>query len=104
MIICSKQEGNGTFREFLLDDAAAEDEIRVKTHLAHRVSGSVIAEAEWMDAGVITRSPHGLRASVARAVRGKRQAFVVLDRVFSNEVAALQAIALNFETRTRAHH
>lgn len=104
MIICSKQEGNGTFREFLVDDAGSEDEIQVKTHLAHRVSGSVITETEWMDAGVITRSPHGLRASVAKAVHGKGQAFVVLNRTFNNEVAALQAIALNFEACNRAHH
>jgi hypothetical protein len=101
MIICSKQEGNGTYREFMLDDADGADEVPVKTHLAHRADGRVIAEDEWTDAGLITRAPGGLKAAVAKpASRGKR-GFVNLESVFTNEIAALQAIAVNFKAATR---
>lgn len=100
MIICSKQEANGSFREFMLDDAVEAPEVPVKTHLAHRADGRVIAEEEWTDAGVITRAPNGLKAAVAG--RGKR--FVKLDSTFTNEVAALQAIAMHFKPAARLKH
>jgi hypothetical protein len=85
MIICSKDEGNGTFREFVLDDSEAGDEVPVKTHLAN--------ERVWSNAGVITRAAEGLVAAVAEAPGD----FVKLNKLFSNEIAALQAIALHYK-------
>ena len=86
MIICSKTEGNGATREFLLDDTDGSAEVHVRTHS----SGS----DEWHEAGVIVRGGKGLEASVVRSV--EQGQFVKLDRVFSNEIAALQAIAVNY--------
>lgn len=97
MIICSKPEANGAFREFMLDDTSADHQVHVKTHLAHRTDGRIVAEDDWIDAGVIIRAPEGLKAAVAKPVgRGKR-AFVNLDELYSNEIAALQAIAVNYK-------
>ena len=96
MIICSKPEANGAFREFMLDDADAGDEVRVKTHLAHRTDGRIVAEDGWTDAGVITRAPEGLKAAVVKPARRGKPAFVSLDELYTNEVAALQAIAVNY--------
>lgn len=88
MIICSKPEGNGTTREFLFDDTNAGDAVHVKTHL----SGAV--DEEWHEAGVIIRGGNGLEASVVRSsVPGQ---FVKLERIFKNEIAALQAIAVSY--------
>ncbi len=99
MIICSKHEGNGTYREFVLDDAEMGDRVPVKTHLAHRAGEITVSEEDWRDAGLITRARDGLEASVLKPTRrGARSAdFVKLDRVFPNEIAALQAIAVNYE-------
>lgn len=93
MIICSKHEGNGTYREFVLDDRELGDKIAVKTHLAHR-TGDITLTDDWRDAGVITRSHQGLEAAVLHSARG---GFMKLDKLFSNEIAALQAIALSYE-------
>jgi hypothetical protein len=95
MIICSKHEGNGTYREFVLDDAELGDEVPVKTHLAHRTDDPTIADDDWTEAGIIVRAPDGLKA----AVRGKfgKTGFTKLDELFSNEIAALQAIAVHYE-------
>jgi hypothetical protein len=103
MIICSKHEGNGTYREFILDDAILDAEVQVKTHLAHRSEEGMIAEDAWTEAGVITRAPEGVKAAVAtsRRQRGKG-ALVKLDELFTNEIAALQAIALHYEAPARA--
>jgi len=94
MIICSKHEGNGTYREFILDDAELGEEVAVKTHIAHRSGDDVVAE-DWTEAGVIMRAPEGLKA----AVRGRfgKTGFKKLDELFTNEIAALQAIAINYE-------
>jgi len=99
MIICSKHEGNGTYREFVLDDAEMGDRVPVKTHLAHRAGEITVADDDWRDAGLITRARDGLEASVLKPTRrGARSAdFVKLDRVFPNEIAALQAIAVHYE-------
>lgn len=97
MIICSKHEGNGTYREFMLDDAHLGDEVHVKTHLRHRVDGDTVATDDWMDAGIITRAPNGLKA----AVRGRRKGLVSLDKLFTNEIAALQAIAVHYVPASR---
>jgi uncharacterized protein YbjT (DUF2867 family) len=97
MIICSKDEGNGTFREFALDNAEIGERARVKTHLAHRTDDGLVADDDWRDAGVIVRAANGVEASILRSVpRGRRSDFVKLDQVFSNEVAALQAIAKHY--------
>lgn len=90
MIICSKPEGNGATREFLLDDTQGGKEVHVRTHL----SGHDSQSGEWHEAGVIIRGGKGLEASVVRSV-GQGQ-FVKLDRVFNNEIAALQAIAVSY--------
>ena len=95
MIICSKHEGNGTYREFVLDDAEQGDEVAVKTHIAHRSGEDAADDDGWTEAGVIVRAPDGLKAAV-RARFGK-PGFKKLDDVFSNEIAALQAIAVNYE-------
>ncbi len=95
MIICSKHEGNGTYREFMLDDADVGEQIQVKTHLAHRSADSVVAVDEWTDAGIIKREPDGLKAAV-RAKFGKTD-FVDLDELFTNEIAALRAIAVHYD-------
>jgi hypothetical protein len=92
MIICSKHEGNGTYREFMLDSTEQGEEVHVKTHLAHRGGNRVVAVDEWTDAGIIRRAPDGLKA----AVRGK-PGFVDLEKLFTNEIAALQAIAVSYE-------
>lgn len=100
MIICSKQEGNGTFREFMFDDTDQGDEVHVKTHLAHRQDGRIVATDDWIDAGMIKRAGAGLEAAVLKPVRRGKAAkpgFVKLQTLFTNEVAALQAIAVNFE-------
>jgi hypothetical protein len=97
MIICSKPEANGTFREFMFDDTHEGHEVRVKTHLAHRTDGHVVAEDGWTEAGVIIRAPEGLKAAVAKPARRGKPAFVNLDELYSNEVAALQAIAVNYK-------
>ncbi len=97
MIICSKDEGNGTFREFALDNAEFGDKAPVKTHLAHRTDGGMVADDEWRDAGVIVRAQGGVEASILRSVRrGRMSDFVKLDKLFPNEVAALQAIAKHY--------
>ena len=100
MIICSKHEGNGTYREFMFDDADAGEEIHVKTHLRHRADGEVLADDDWTDAGVIKRAGDTLEAAVLKpSRRGKnaRTGLVKLDSRFSNEIAALQAIAVNYQ-------
>jgi hypothetical protein len=97
MIICSKPEANGVFREFVLDDAEEGDKVHVKTHLAHRTDGRVVAEDDWTDAGVITRAPEGLKAAVVKPARRGKPAFVSLDELYTNEIAALQAIAVNYK-------
>ena len=99
MIICSKHEGNGTYREFVLDDREMGEKVPVKTHLARRAgSVTVTNDDDWCDAGVITRARDGLEASVLLpARRGARSSdFVKLDRLFPNEIAALQAIAVTY--------
>ncbi|MEQ1867049.1 MAG: hypothetical protein ABL996_20605 [Micropepsaceae bacterium] len=101
MIICSKDEGNGTFREFALDNAAFGDKAAVKTHLAHRTDEGFVADDEWRDAGMIKRADGGVEASILRSVRrGRMSDFVKLDKVFPNEVAALQAIAKHYVAST----
>ena len=101
MIICSKHEGNGTYREFVLDDRDLGDKIAVKTHIAHRTGDITLAD-DWRDAGVITRSRQGLEAAVLH--HGLRGKYVKLDRLFSNEIAALQAIALHYEAEPALAH
>jgi hypothetical protein len=104
MIICSKHEGNGTYREFIVDDAKLDAEVQVRTHLAHRSEDGTMAEDDWAEAGVITRAPEGVQAAVAtRRQRGKA-ALVKLDELFSNEIAALQAIALHYEPPAQSPH
>lgn len=98
MIICSKQEGNGTFREFMLDDTAAGDRVPVKTHLAHRTDGQVISGGDWTDAGIITRAPGGLKAAVAKSARRGKAGFTNLEATYTNEIAALQAIAIAYKS------
>jgi hypothetical protein len=90
MIICSKPEADGLTREFLLDDAQPGTEVRVKTHL----SGISKGTEEWFEAGVIIRAANGLEASVLNPC--DRGNFVKLDRVFANEIAALQALAVSY--------
>jgi hypothetical protein len=99
MIICSKHEGNGTYREFMLDDAELSDRVPVKTHLAHKAGEITVSDDDWRDAGLITRARDGLEALVLKpSRRGSRSSdFVKLDRVFPNEIAALQAIAVHYE-------
>jgi hypothetical protein len=93
MIICSKHEGNGTYREFVLDDTQLSTNVHVRTYLAQ--PDQAVSDNDWTDAGVITRVPDGLRASVRRRFQA---GFTNLDDVFPNEIAALQAIALSFES------
>jgi hypothetical protein len=85
MIICSRQEENGTTREFLIEqDEGAE--VHVKTHLANR--------DDWSAAGIITRAGHGIEVAVlSPAAEGQ---LIKLDRTFRNEVAALQALAVSY--------
>lgn len=96
MIICSKPEANGTFREFMLDDANEGREVQVKTHLAHRSDGGVVAEDDWTDAGIIIRAPEGVKAAVVKPARRGKPSFVNLNELYTNEIAALQAIAVNY--------
>ena len=98
MIICSKQEGNGTFREFMLDDTASGDEVPVKTHLAHRSDGQIVSGGDWTEAGIITRAPGGLKAAVAKPARRGKPGFMNLDATYTNEIAALQAIAVAYKS------
>ena len=93
MIICSKHEGNGTTREFVLDDTEMGDRVPVKTHLVQGGDG-------WHDAGIITRAGHVWEASVLKPSRR----FVKLDKVFPNEIAALQAIAVSYEAAPQPKH
>ncbi len=90
MIICSKPEADGATREFLLDDTQSGTEVPVKTHL----SGDTAKEDEWFEAGVIIRASNGLEASVLSP--SEHGNLVKLDRVFPNEIAALQAIAVSY--------
>lgn len=107
MITCSKHEGNGTYREFVLDDAEMGDRVPVKTHLAHRAGDITVGDDDWREAGLIVRARNGLEASVIkptrRGVAGSAD-FVKLDRVFPNEIAALQAIAVSYEAAPQLPH
>ena len=101
MIICSKDEGNGTFREFALDDAAPGEKTAVKTHLAHKTDDGLVADDDWRDAGIIVRGAKGVEAAILRSVRrGRTSDFVKLEQVFANEVLALQAIAKHYVPAT----
>lgn len=86
MIICSKQEDNGMTREFLIDQLIGE-EVHVKTHLADH--------DDWSEAGIITRATNGLEVAIPS--RGSSGHFVKLDKTFTNEIAALQAIAVSYQ-------
>jgi hypothetical protein len=98
MIICSKHEGNGTYREFKLDDAQSGDEVHVKTHLRHRADGDALSDDDWTDAGVIKRAGDTLEAAVlARRGKSAKVGLIKLDSRFTNEIAALQAIAVNYQ-------
>jgi len=100
MIICSKHEGNGTYREFMLDDTEAADEVQVKTHLRHRTDGEALTGDDWTDAGVIKRAGDTLEAAVLKPGRRGKSAkvgLIKLDDRFSNEIAALQAIAVHYQ-------
>jgi len=101
MIICSKHEGNGTYREFVLDDRDTGEKIAVKTHLSRRDSEPAGAD-EWREAGVITRLRDGLSATVFR--HGPRASTIKLDKIFPNEIAALQAIAVTYEAKPVPAH
>jgi hypothetical protein len=92
MIICSKPEANGATREFLIDDTQLGAEVPVRTHL----SGLDGAEQEWSEAGVIVRDGTGVIASVVRQA-ADRGIFVKLEKHFTNEIAALQAIAVSYQ-------
>jgi hypothetical protein len=85
MIICSRQEDNGSTREFLIDEDDGR-EICVKTHLND--------DDGWAAAGFITRSRHGIEVAVMSPL--ERGRFVKLDRTFRNEIAALQALAVSY--------
>ena len=86
MIICSKQEDNGATREFLIDQVTGE-EVHVRTHLADH--------DDWSEAGIITRADHGLEVAILSSKASGR--FVKLDQTFTNEIAALQAIAVSYQ-------
>ncbi|MFN8946881.1 MAG: hypothetical protein ACK6DM_10830 [Alphaproteobacteria bacterium] len=85
MIICSRQEDNGSTREFLIDEDDGR-EICVKTHAGH--------DGDWAAAGFLTRSRHGIEVAVSSPLA--RGQFVKLDRTFRNEIAALQALAVSY--------
>ena len=85
MIICSRQEDNGSTREFLIDEDDGR-EICVKTHLGH--------ERDWAAAGFITRKRHGIEVAVVNPLANGQ--YVKLDRTFRNEIAALQALAVRY--------
>jgi hypothetical protein len=105
MIICSKDEGNGTFREFALDNAEMGEKTAVKTHLAHRTDEGMVADDDWRDAGIIVRGDRGVEASIVRSVRrGRMSDFVKLEQVFANEVLALQAIAKHYVPASTANN
>jgi hypothetical protein len=100
MIICSKHEGNGTYREFMLDDTEAGEEVHVKTHLRHRTDGEALSADDWTDAGVIKRAGDALEAAVLKPGRRGKTAkvgLIKLDNRFTNEIAALQAIAVSYQ-------
>lgn len=85
MIICSKQEENGATREFLIDQDSGT-EVYVRTHIANR--------DDWSEAGIIMRNDQGLEVAVLNPDASGD--FVKLEMTFSNEVAALQAIAVSY--------
>ena len=85
MISCSKQEDNGATREFLIDqDSGAE--VYVRTHIANR--------DDWSEAGIIMRGDEGLEVAVSNPKA--TGSFVKLNMTFTNEIAALQAIAVSY--------
>ena len=98
MITCSKREGDGRYRKFVVDDATIDDWVPVKTYMADDLE--LVADT-WRPAGAISRVGDGLGAAVLKTSRlgsMRRAAFVKLDRVFPNEVAALVAIAISYDT------
>src|SRR5262249_55223090 len=99
MIICSKHEGNGTYREFMLDDTDLAGEIQVKTHLRHRADGDQRGD-DWIEAGFIKRDPSGVIAAIFKPTRNGKAAKIKLESTFTNEIAALQAIAVNYQAPT----
>jgi hypothetical protein len=99
MIICLKNEGDGYVREFRVDDAGNPDRVPVETKLTHRVEVDGKEEVKTDEpphpAGSIIRLGNGRFAAAVTA----RDGLIEIEQQFSNEIAALQAIAAKFATK-----
>jgi len=102
MIICLKNEGDGYVREFRVDDAGNPARAPVETKLTHRVEVDGKEEFEMDEpphpAGSIIRLGNGCFAAAVSA----RDGLIEIEQQFSNEIAALQAIAAKFGTKRKA--
>ena len=101
MIVCLKNEGDGYVREFRLDDAGNPDRVPVETLLTHRVEVDGKEEVQTDEpphpAGSIIRLNNGRFAAAVTA----REGLIEIEQQFSNEIAALQAIAAKFGPKKR---
>ena len=102
MIICIKNEGDGYVREFRVDDAGNPDRAPVETKLTHKVEVDGREEVQTDEpahpAGSIIRLGNGRYAAAVSATDG----LIEIEQQFSNEIAALQAIAAKFGPKGKA--
>ena len=102
MIICLKNEGDGYVREFRVDDAGNPDRVPVQTKLTHKIEVDGKEEIETDEpahpAGSIIRLGNGRFAAAVSA----REGLIEIEQQFSNEIAALQAIAAKFGPNGKA--
>ena len=102
MIICLKNEGDGYVREFRVDDTGNPDKAAVETKLTHRVEVDGKEEVQTDEpphtAGSIIRLSDGRYAAAVSA----RDGLIEIEKQFSNEIAALQAIAAKFGTKRKS--
>lgn len=102
MIVCLKNEGDGYVREFRVDDAGNPDRAAVETLLTHKVEVDGVEEVKTDEtahpAGSIIRLNNGRYAAAVTAHEG----LIEIEQQFSNEIAALQAIAAKYGPKKRS--
>jgi len=103
MIVCLKNEGDGYVREFRLDDAGNPDRVPVETLVKRTVEVDGVEEETTDEpphpAGSIIRLGNGRYAAAVTAHEG----LIEIEQQFSNEIAALQAIAAKFGPKKRSN-
>ena len=105
MIICTRAEGHGAFRTFLVDDSGPLIRVPVITHLAKAREASIESSIVAQEAGEVHRTDEGVEASIAVTSGcgfSTSTDLVKLSGVFRNEVDALIAIAVGYDSGVRS--